>query len=75
MSLQPLVTVIRFGFTPRGSPPSGGPTDFRHEFHYLSFAHQAIRFGRQPVGTSGGTAAAKPRNHPFFATPGQMMHR
>lgn len=76
--INPLANILRFGFTPRGSG-SGIPTgsDFRHEVHFLcGLPNHMVRFGRQPVGTAGGgPVTTKVRNHPFFATPGQLMHR
>lgn len=78
MSLNPLVTIVRFGFAPRGSVPAGGSTDFRHEFHFLSgLPNHMIRFGRQPVGTSGGgpVVSALPHNRQFLADVGRLMGR
>lgn len=54
-----LVTNSNTFFAPTVSQPGGTATDYRHEPRIISgLNRQFIRFGRQPVGTSGAQALA-----------------
>ncbi len=52
MNINPLVTTLRFGFTPQRSIKVLS-NDFHHRFHFLGGALQGmmLRFGFQPVGS------------------------
>jgi hypothetical protein len=59
MAVNPLVNLIRFGWTPVGTggstPPPATGTDYPHEPRYvIALTHPFIRFGWRPQGAIGG---------------------